>query len=122
MTGEVTLPGGSDRYMLFGDVYAKHNDGTLDVFRVGAEEAYSYACGEWTDVEGDRKRLHAGFLGLIRAARRSARRLTCGWRVDWLVSRSFGRCHRRHFCVDEQLSSRTPLARQTNVWAETEPI
>ena len=58
MTVRVTLRGGgSDKYMRFGDVYLKHNDGTLDVFRVGAKDAYSYACGEWTDVEGDRKRI-----------------------------------------------------------------
>jgi hypothetical protein len=57
MTGEVTLPGGSDRYMRFGDVYAKHNDGTLDVFRVGAKQAYSYASGEWTGVAAGRKRI-----------------------------------------------------------------
>ena len=58
MTVEVTLPGGgSDRYMRFGDVYVKHNDGTLDVFRVGAKQAYSYASGEWTGVAGDRKRI-----------------------------------------------------------------
>jgi hypothetical protein len=58
MTVEVTLPGGgSDKYLRFGDVYVKHNDGTLDVFRVGAKEAHSYASGDWTDVEGDRKRI-----------------------------------------------------------------
>ena len=57
MTVKVTLPGGAcDKYMRFGDVYVKHHDGRLEVFRVGAKQAYRYACGEWTDVEGDQKR------------------------------------------------------------------
>jgi hypothetical protein len=35
----VTLPdGGADKYMRFGDVYVKHNDGTLDVIRGGARQ------------------------------------------------------------------------------------
>jgi hypothetical protein len=56
MTVKVTLPdGGSDRYMRFGDAYVKQNDGTLKVFRGGVKHAHSYACGEWTDVEGDQK-------------------------------------------------------------------
>lgn len=65
MTVKVTLPGGrSDEYMRSGDAYVKHNDGTLEVFRVGAERAYSYASGEWTDVEGDRKTAkRRGFWG-----------------------------------------------------------
>lgn len=65
MTVKVTLPdGGSDKYMRFGDVYVKHSDGTLDVFRGGAKQPHNYACGEWTDVEGDRKRLkRRGFWG-----------------------------------------------------------
>jgi hypothetical protein len=65
MTVKVTLRGGgSDKYMRFGDVYVKHNDGTLDVLRVGAKQAYSYASGEWTEVDGDRKSIKRhGFWG-----------------------------------------------------------
>lgn len=64
MTVKVTLPdGGSDKYMRFGDVYVKHNDGTLEVFRGGARQAYSYASGEWTAVEGDRKRIKRSVSG-----------------------------------------------------------
>lgn len=67
MTVKVTLPGGGkDKYLRFGDVYVKHNDGdgTVNVFRVGARQAYSHACGEWTDVEGDQKRTkRRGFWG-----------------------------------------------------------
>ena len=56
MTVTVTLPdGGTDEYMRFGDAYVKHNDGTLDVIRGGARQRYSYASGEWSDVEGDQK-------------------------------------------------------------------
>ena len=52
----VTLPdGGADKYMRFGDAYVKHNDGTLDVIRGGARQPYSYAAGQWTNVEGDQK-------------------------------------------------------------------
>jgi hypothetical protein len=52
----VTLPdGGADKYMRFGDVYVKHNDGTLDVIRGGARQPYSYAAGQWNNVEGDQK-------------------------------------------------------------------
>ena len=39
--------------MRFGDAYIKHDDGTLDVIRGGAKQPFSYATGEWTDVEGD---------------------------------------------------------------------
>ncbi|MDT5102796.1 MAG: hypothetical protein QOI25_309, partial [Mycobacterium sp.] len=54
MTVTVTLPdGGTDEYMRFGDAYVQHNDGRLDVVRTGAKVPYSYASGEWTDVEGD---------------------------------------------------------------------
>lgn len=57
MTVTVTLPdGATDSYMRFGDVYVKHNDGTLDVIRAGAKRPYSYAAGVWTDVHGDEKR------------------------------------------------------------------
>lgn len=57
MTVKVTLPGGGrDDYMRGGDVYFEHKDGTLEVFRVGVEQAYSYSPGKWTNVEGDRKK------------------------------------------------------------------
>ena len=57
MTVCVTLRnGGTDKYMRFGDAYVKNDDGTLDVVRTGARQAYSYASGEWTDVEGDQKK------------------------------------------------------------------
>jgi hypothetical protein len=56
VTVAVTLSdGGTDKYMRFHDAYVKHNDGRLDVVRDGAKRAYSYASGEWTDVEGDEK-------------------------------------------------------------------
>jgi hypothetical protein len=56
MTVTVMCPDGStDKYMRFGDTYVKHNDGRLDIIRGGAKQAYSYASGEWTDVEGDEK-------------------------------------------------------------------
>ena len=56
MTVQVTLPdGATDEYMRSGDSYVKHSDGTLDVLRVGAKASYSYASGEWSDVEGDQK-------------------------------------------------------------------
>jgi hypothetical protein len=65
MTVTVTLADGStDKYMRFGDSYVKHSDGTLDVIRGGAKEPYSYAVGEWTDMEGDqRKWKKRGFWG-----------------------------------------------------------
>lgn len=64
MTVSVTLPdGGTDKYMRSGDVYVKHNDGTLDVVRTGAKGAVSYASGEWTDVQGDQKRFKKRFWG-----------------------------------------------------------
>jgi hypothetical protein len=54
MTVTVTLPdGATDKYMRFGDVYVKRNDGRLDVVRGGAKQPYSYASAEWTDVGGD---------------------------------------------------------------------
>jgi hypothetical protein len=57
MTVKVTLPGGGrDDYVRAGDVYLEGKDGKLEVFRVGAEHPYSYSSGEWTNVEGDRKR------------------------------------------------------------------
>jgi hypothetical protein len=46
MTVTVTLPdGGTDAYMRSGDAYVKHNDGTLDVIRVGAQQPHRYASG-----------------------------------------------------------------------------
>jgi hypothetical protein len=41
--------------MRFGDSYVKHTDGTLDVLRIGAKASFSYASGDWSDVEGDEK-------------------------------------------------------------------
>jgi hypothetical protein len=32
-----------------------------DVVRTGAKHPYSYASGEWTDVEGDQRRFKKGF-------------------------------------------------------------
>ncbi|MBO0679125.1 hypothetical protein JRC04_16800 [Mycolicibacterium sp. S2-37] len=56
MTVTVTLAGGdTDKYMRFGDAYVKHDDGSLDVKRTGAE-AFTYAAGEWADVEGDQSK------------------------------------------------------------------
>ncbi|ABM11885.1 MULTISPECIES: hypothetical protein [Mycolicibacterium] len=57
MTVMVKLPGGGvDEYMRSGDVYVKHDDGTLDVVRTGSSQPHSYAAGEWTEVDGDEKR------------------------------------------------------------------
>jgi hypothetical protein len=56
VTVQVTLPdGATDEYMRFGDSYVKHGDGSLDVVRIGAKAAFSYASGEWSDVDGDQK-------------------------------------------------------------------
>jgi hypothetical protein len=52
--------GGTDKYMRFGDAYVMYNNGTLDVIRGGAKRPYSYASGEWNDVEGDQKRWKKG--------------------------------------------------------------
>ncbi|MGQ9410305.1 hypothetical protein [Mycolicibacterium gilvum] len=47
MTVTVTLPDGRvDGYMRSGDSYVKHDDGTLDVVRTGARQAFKYAVGE----------------------------------------------------------------------------
>ena len=57
MTVTVTLQDGvTAKYMRFGDTYVKHSDGTLDVVRTGVKQPYSYAPGEWTEVQGDEKR------------------------------------------------------------------
>jgi len=62
MTVKVTLPDGeTDQYMRFGDAYVKHHDGTLDVIRTGAKHPHSYAPGDWTDVEGTKKRSKTRF-------------------------------------------------------------
>ena len=62
MTVSVTRnDGGTDEYMRFGDAYIKHNDGTLDVFRGGARQPFSYASDEWSDVDGDQKRSKGRF-------------------------------------------------------------
>ena len=66
MTVSVTRrDGGTDKYMRFGDAYTKHHDGSHDVFRGGARTPFSYACGEWSDVEGDQRRSKGRFLGSI---------------------------------------------------------
>ena len=49
--------------MRFGDAYIKHHDGTLDVVRGRRKRPFSYASGEWTDVEGDQKRFTKRFWG-----------------------------------------------------------
>ena len=57
MTVTVTLRDGtSEIYKRFGDAYVKHGDGTLDIIRGGVKGSFSYAAGEWTDVQGDQKR------------------------------------------------------------------
>ena len=62
MTVSVTRRDGeTDKYMRFGDTYITHHDGTLDVFRGGARSPFSYASGEWSDVEGDQKRSRGRF-------------------------------------------------------------
>lgn len=54
MTVIVKLSSGAvDKYMRFGDSYAEHSDGTLDVVRRGAKEPHRYAAGEWSGVHGD---------------------------------------------------------------------
>lgn len=56
MTVTVRLAdGGTDDYKRFGDVYVKRADGALDVVRTGAKP-FTYAAGEWADVEGDQRR------------------------------------------------------------------
>ncbi len=58
MTVTVTLQGGdTDEYMRYTDTFTKHEDGTLDVVRDGAQQSYSYAPGVWTNVQGDEKQL-----------------------------------------------------------------
>lgn len=64
MTVTVTLPdGATDKYMRFHDAYIKHSDGRLDVVRGGAKQPYSYASGQWTDVDGDEKTWKTGRFG-----------------------------------------------------------
>jgi hypothetical protein len=46
-----------------GDVYVKHRNGALDVVRSGVKRPYSYAAGEWTDVQGDEKKSKTRFWG-----------------------------------------------------------
>jgi hypothetical protein len=54
MTVTVTLTGGgADEYLRFGDSYVEHDNGTLDVVRMGAKKPVTYAAGEWTEVRGD---------------------------------------------------------------------
>ena len=71
MTVTVTLRDGtSEIYMRFGDAYVKHGDGTLDIIRGGVKGSFSYAPGEWTDVQGDQKTMEESpFLGLRQTGR-----------------------------------------------------
>jgi hypothetical protein len=50
--------------MRFGDSYVEHTDGTLNVHRTGANEAYVYAPSEWSEVRGDESK------GLTKRSRR----------------------------------------------------
>jgi hypothetical protein len=62
--------GDTDKYVRFGDTYVKHDDGTLDVIRDGANEPHSYADGAWANVQGDEKQLkRSRFQGLVQAGR-----------------------------------------------------
>lgn len=64
MTVTVTLRDrATDSYLRYGDEYIKHDDGTLDVVRAGADRPYSYAPGLWTDVQGDEKRATTSRFG-----------------------------------------------------------
>ena len=57
MAVSVTCSDGSvDEYMRYGDMYFKHDDGSLDVIRIGAKERFNYQSGQWSDVEGDQRR------------------------------------------------------------------
>ena len=70
MTVSVTRrDGGTDKYMRFGDAYIQHTDGTLDVFRGGANNPYSYASDEWSEVEGDQKKSRGRFWTRSSSAR-----------------------------------------------------
>ena len=63
MAVAVTLRDGAiDKYMRFGDSYIKHNHGGLDVVRGGAKQPYSYAPGDWADVEGNEKSWKKGLF------------------------------------------------------------
>lgn len=55
--------GATDSYMRSGDAYVKHNDGTLEVIRVGAKRLSSYAPVVWIDVQGDEKRSKGSRFG-----------------------------------------------------------
>jgi len=64
MTVTVTRQdGATDKYMRYGDTYVKHNDGTLDVNRVGATESFSYPAGVWINVHGDEKTRRRSYFG-----------------------------------------------------------
>ncbi|AQA05188.1 hypothetical protein BVC93_25415 [Mycobacterium sp. MS1601] len=59
MTVQVTRSdGGTDEFARFGDRFAKHGDGSLEIIRVGAAQPTTYAAGLWTEVSGDEKRKH----------------------------------------------------------------
>lgn len=57
MTVSVTCSDGTvDEYRRYGDMYLKHQDGSLDVIRTGAKKPFNYKSGQWTDVEGDQRK------------------------------------------------------------------
>ena len=62
MTVIVTLRNGATvDYLRSGDAYVKHRSGALHVIRSGVKRPYSYAAGEWTDVQGDEKKSKTRF-------------------------------------------------------------
>jgi hypothetical protein len=62
------LDGGTDAYMRSGDAHVMHNDGTLDVIRVGANQSQVYVRG--VDRRGRRrKRMEEAPFAYARANR-----------------------------------------------------
>ncbi|GAA2432353.1 hypothetical protein [Mycolicibacterium llatzerense] len=54
MTVRVTCDGGAiDEFSRFADRYIKHDDGSLEIVRLGAPKTTSYDAGCWTEVTGD---------------------------------------------------------------------
>lgn len=45
-----------DEYYRYGDTFFKHDDGSLDVIRVGAKKHFNYPSRQWTGVEGDERK------------------------------------------------------------------
>jgi len=50
--------GGTDEFARYGDRYVKLGDGSLQITRVGAQQATTYSAGDWTTVSGDEKPPH----------------------------------------------------------------